>query len=309
METFVAPTTRRRIDVTGDDRVRYLEDVSSQHLEDLPVTHVRSALVLDGKGAPSAMFDVVALGDRLALLVPDEEVASTVTDVLGVRTFLLDARFEARDDVVVAVRGDDAASVISRAGLTVVEGRCRVAGDLLLVSVAGGIDVAGPHGAVGEAVDGLIDAGAQRGTADDLEAWRVMAGVPAWGREVVAPHLPEEMGVLPTHVHLAKGCYPGQEAVARMWMLGQPRRRLAIVRVDGEVVSGWTAGQGRNAYQVTTASPAGDAALAFVPADASPGDSASGDGATVTVSRVVGDDPVPPGHDPSVPRRRDRRSA
>ncbi len=309
MDTIVAPTTRRRIDVTGDDRVRYLEDVSSQHLEDLPVTHVRSALVLDGKGAPSAMFDVVAMGDRLALLVPDDGVATTVTDVLGMRTFLLDARFDVRDDVVVAVRGEDAAGVISRAGLTVVEGRCRVAGDVLLVSVAGGIEIAGPEGAVRDAVAGLVEAGASEGTADDLEAWRVAAGIPAWGREVAAPHLPEEMGVLPTHVHLAKGCYPGQEAVARMWMLGRPRRRLAVVVVDGEVAPGWTTGQGRQIYEVTSTSPAGDVALAFVPADASPGDSAAGDGASVTVSRIVGDDPVPPGHDPSVPRRRDRRSA
>ncbi len=309
MDTFVAPTTRRRIDVTGDDRVRYLEDVSSQHLEDLSVTHVRSALVLDGKGAPSAMFDVVAMGDRLALLVPDDEVAATVTDVLGMRTFLLDARFEARDDVVVAVRGDDAAAVISRAGLTVVDGRCRLAGDLLLVSVGGGIDIAGPEGAVRDAVAGLVEAGAEEGTADDLEAWRISAGIPAWGREVAAPHLPEEMGVLPTHVHLAKGCYPGQEAVARMWMLGQPRRRLAVVSVDGEVAPGWTSGQGRQIYEVTSASPEGDVALAFVPADASPGDSASGEGASVTVRRIVGDDPLPPGHDPAVPRRRDRRSA
>jgi len=309
VDTIVAPTTRRRIDVTGDDRVRYLEDVSSQHLEDLPVTHVRSALVLDGKGAPSAMFDVVAMGDRLALLVPDDGVATTVTDVLGMRTFLLDARFDVRDDVVVAVRGEDAAGVISRAGLTVVEGRCRVAGDVLLVSVAGGIEIAGPEGAVRDAVAGLVEAGASEGTADDLEAWRVAAGIPAWGREVAAPHLPEEMGVLPTHVHLAKGCYPGQEAVARMWMLGRPRRRLAVVVVDGEVAPGWTTGQGRQIYEVTSTSPAGDVALAFVPADASPGDSAAGDGASVTVSRIVGDDPVPPGHDPSVPRRRDRRSA
>jgi hypothetical protein len=64
--------------------------------------------VLDGHGAPTAMFDVVVLGDRLALLVPDASVAATVMDVLAMRTFLLDARFEQREDVVVSVRGDDA---------------------------------------------------------------------------------------------------------------------------------------------------------------------------------------------------------
>jgi tRNA-modifying protein YgfZ len=67
----------------------------------------------------------------------------------------------------------------------------------------------------------LRDAGAV--DADDAQArsWRVATGRPAWGSEVAPPHLPEELGLLPTHVHLAKGCYPGQEAVARMWMLGR----------------------------------------------------------------------------------------
>jgi tRNA-modifying protein YgfZ len=152
VDTFVAPTAMQRIDVTGSDRVRYLEDVTSQHLLDVPVTHVRGALVLDAHGAPNAMFDVVVLGDRLVLLVPDEQVRQTVMDVLAQRTFLLDARFEARGDEVVSVRGAEASEVVGRAGLTAVAGRCRVAGDLLLVSRPGGMDICGPVGAVQEAV-------------------------------------------------------------------------------------------------------------------------------------------------------------
>jgi tRNA-modifying protein YgfZ len=334
VDTFVAPIPTRRIDVTGDDRVRYLEDVTTQHLVDVPVTHVRSALVLDGHGAPTAMFDVVVLGDRLVLLVPDDAVAATVMDVLAMRTFLLDARFEQRDEVVVAVRGDDADATVSVAGLTTVAGRCRQAGDLLLVSQPGGIDVVGPAAAVDDAVTALRAGGAREGAAADLDAWRVAAGVPAWGVEVVAPHLPEEVGLLPTHVHLAKGCYPGQEAVARMWMLGRPRRRLAAVTIAGvgdggadgsregssggpdgdvmddartEVAPGWTAGAGRNAATVTTVDAAAGRALAFVPSAATPGDRFDGDdGNAIVVESLVGDEPSPPGHDPKVTRRRDR---
>ena len=317
METFVARTPILRIDVTGDDRVRYLEDVTTQHLVDVPVTHVRSALVLDGHGAPTAMFDVVVLGDRLALLLPDATVAATVMDVLAMRTFLLDARFEQREDVVVSVRGDDAAEVVSGAGLTTVAGRCRQAGDLLVVSQPGGIDVVGPDRAVEEAVAALRGAGAREGSAADLDAWRVAAGMPAWGVEVTPPHLPEEMGLLPSHVHLAKGCYPGQEAVARMWMLGRPRRRLAVVTIvggdvgggggGGEVAAGWTAGAGRNAATVSTVDAAAAQALAFVPSAATPGDRFDGDdGNAIVVDRLVGDEPNPPGHDPKMTRRRDR---
>ena len=309
MNAVVVPTPARRVDVLGADRVSYLEDVTSQHLADVPVGHVRSALYLDPKGSPLAMFEVAVLGDRLALLNPDEAVATTVIEMLGGRTFLLDARFVPTDDEVVAVRGEDAATVISAAGLTAVPGRCRVAGDLLIISRDGGVDVAGPAVALANARQAMLDAGATEGAAADLDRWRVEHGVPAWGSEVVAPHLPEEAGVLPTHVHLAKGCYPGQEAVARMWMLGRPRRRLAIVTPTGDPLeAGWQAGSGRRAVTVTSVSPEGDRALAYVPGDATPGD-AFGDeaGATgIKVVALVGDDPNPPGHAPGVTRRRDR---
>lgn len=322
MGTVVARTASRRIDVTGDDRVRYLEDVTTQHLVDVPVTHVRGALVLDAHGAPTAMFDVVVLGDRLVLLVPAEDVAATVLDVLATRTFLLDVRFEANDHVVASVRGDDAAEVLSRAGLTVIEGRCRLAGDVLLVSQPGGADVVGAAGAVDDVVAGLVEAGAREGSVEDLDAWRIRAGVPAWGVEVAPPHLPEELGLLPTHVHLAKGCYPGQEAVARMWMLGRPRRRLAVVApVGGGVAAGDELGAGRRSVTVTSVMPDGERALAFVPGDAEVGarypqdvdagaaaEADAGDGRRpgIEVVALVGDDPTPPGHDPAVTRRRDR---
>lgn len=309
MDTFVAPTAMQRVDVTGDDRLRYLEDVTSQHLLDVPVTHVRGALVLDPHGAPSAMFDVVVLGDRLALIAPDEGVLRTIMEVLAQRTFLLDARFEARDGEVVSVRGEQALEVVGRAGLTVVEGRCRVAGDLLLISRPGGVDIAGPSAAVEQAVQALVEAGARRGDREDLEAWRVVQGQPTWGTEVVAPHLPEELGLLATHVHLAKGCYPGQEAVARMWMLGRPRRRLAVVAVEGPVDAGWRTGSGREVVEVTSVAPDGHHALAFVPPSTVTGAEFSSEdgGASLTVLRLVGEDAIPPGHDPSVTRRRDRR--
>jgi tRNA-modifying protein YgfZ len=313
VNAVVVRTSARRVDVTGDDRVRYLEDVTSQHLVDVPVGHVRGTLYLDPHGAPLAMFDVAVLGDRLALLVPDDEVADTLVRVLGGRTFLLDASFEAVDAEVVAIRGEDAATVVSAAGLTAVQGRCRVAGDVLVVSRdQGGVDVAGPPDAIASVIAAALEAGAVEGDEDDLMRWRVAAGVPAWGSEVAPPHLPEELGLLPTHVHLAKGCYPGQEAVARMWMLGRPRRRLAVVTPSGaEVERGWETGSGRHKVTVTTVSPEGDRALAFVPGDAAPGDTFGGDdedgpGGRVEVLAIVGADTSPPGHDPAIVRRRDR---
>ncbi|MFA9444099.1 folate-binding protein YgfZ [Egicoccus sp. AB-alg6-2] len=306
---IVFPLDLRRIEVSGDDRVRYLEDVTSQALASAQPGTVHGALYLDVHGAPLAMFDVAVLPDRLALLVPAAAV-DTVVDQLGGRTFLLDARFVATEDVVVALRDDEDGAVAAAAGLRAREGRCHPGGDVLVIGRADGVDVVGPAGAVDEAVTALVAAGARHGDARDAERWRIGAGQPAWGVEVAAPHLPEELGLLPTHVHLAKGCYPGQEAVARMWMLGRPRRRLARVRVHGAVEPGFEVGEGRRRVQVTSVSPDGDRALAFVPGDAEVGarfpDEVDAPQA-IEVEALVGDTAYPPGADPQVTRRRDRR--
>lgn len=306
---IVFPLDLRRIEVTGDDRVRYLEDVTSQALASAQPGTAHGALYLDVHGAPVAMFDIAVLPDRLGLLVPSD-LEKTVLDHLGGRTFLLDATFAATDHVVVALRDDPDGSVAGAAGLRARPGRCHPGGDVLVVGRDDGVDLVGPAGAVDDAVNALLDAGATRGDAVDAERWRIAAGQPAWGIEVAAPHLPEELGLLPTHVHLAKGCYPGQEAVARMWMLGRPRRRLAKVRVHGDVASGWVTGEGRRRVQVTSVSPDGDLALAFVPGDAEVGarfpDTADATPA-IEIEAVIGDTAYPPGADPNVTRRRDRR--
>ncbi|NDR53267.1 folate-binding protein YgfZ [Actinomyces sp. 565] len=65
------------------------------------------------------------------------------------------------------------------------------------------------------------------------EALRVEAGRPRWGREVDARTIPHELDWLRTAVHLNKGCYPGQETVARTLNLGRPPRRLTILQLDG----------------------------------------------------------------------------
>ena len=310
---FVATTSTRRVEVTGADRLRYLDDVTSQALGELGTGKTAGSLFLDTHGAPQAMFDVAALADRVALLAPDEEVASTLVDVLGQRTFLLDATFTATDDRVLVLRGAGAQAVAEAANLATRPGTVRPAGTELVVLGRddGELDVVGPADAVAAMRQTLIEAGARAGDEADLTAWRVAAGVPAWGREVVAPHLPEEAGLLPTHVHLSKGCYPGQEAIARMWMLGRPRRRLAIVwAVAGRLHDGWGSGDGRKATTVTTAAPDGRLALAYVPSGTALGARVEGeDGVDVEVVALVGDDPAPPGHDPATTRRRDQRPA
>ena len=308
------------IEVTGEDRLTHLDATTTQALKGARPGTATAALVLDANGNPLAMFDVLVLPDRVWLVSPSVDVTSVVMNVIAGRTFLADARFVPLDHTVVrtTMPSDDARRAWS--GMTTVPEpgavRTTPSGDSAIAADTGGtLTLVGPAAEVATLVERLRGAGAVEADDAAADAWHVAAGRPAWGREVAPPHLPEELGLLPTHVHLAKGCYPGQEAVARMWMLGRPRRRLARVRVADiagaqlPVAPGWSTGEGRETVEVTCVADDGTA-LAFVPGAAEPGSTVTTTDAAITVLEVVGDDPVPPGHDPAMKRRRDRdRSA
>ena len=94
-----------------------------------------------------------------------------------------------------------------------------------------------------------LDAGAEpTATADDLERARIEAGVPAWGNEIDESILPAEAGLDRTHISFTKGCYPGQEPVARLHYRGHANRGLRVLRMDAPARRGAPLrGQGRRA--------------------------------------------------------------
>jgi folate-binding protein YgfZ len=79
--------------------------------------------------------------------------------------------------------------------------------------------------------------------ADQHERWRIEQGIPKWGAELDESILPAEAGLTETHVSFTKGCYPGQEPIARQHYRGKVNRRLRVLEVDSaspgdEVVHG-----------------------------------------------------------------------
>jgi tRNA-modifying protein YgfZ len=67
---------------------------------------------------------------------------------------------------------------------------------------------------------------------EDYERWRIEAGIPRWGREIDDRVLPAEAGLTETHVSFTKGCYPGQEPIARQHYRGKVNRSLRVVELD-----------------------------------------------------------------------------
>jgi len=68
--------------------------------------------------------------------------------------------------------------------------------------------------------------------AEALERARIEAGVPAWGKELDESVLPAEAGLDETHISFTKGCYPGQEPIARLHYRGHANRRLRVLDVE-----------------------------------------------------------------------------
>ena len=91
---------------------------------------------------------------------------------------------------------------------------------------------------------------------DELERLRVLAGTPRWGREIDDRILPAEAGLDERAVSFTKGCYPGQEPIARLHYRGQANRGLRILEIDGDKLPAYDAElsfEGKVVGRVTTA--------------------------------------------------------
>jgi folate-binding protein YgfZ len=97
-----------------------------------------------------------------------------------------------------------------------------------------GDDVGIPNEELGEPGSELIDADvAPTLSADEVERIRIESATPAWGKELDDTILPAEAGLDETHVSFTKGCYPGQEPIARLHYRGKVNRALRVLDVEG----------------------------------------------------------------------------
>jgi len=95
----------------------------------------------------------------------------------------------------------------------------------------------------------------------DLEPLRIEAGTPAWGKELDETVLPAEAGLDETHISFTKGCYPGQEPVARLHYRGHPNRQLRVLEMEAQPGDELEY-EGKTVGRVTSAVPG--RALAYV---------------------------------------------
>jgi folate-binding protein YgfZ len=108
--------------------------------------------------------------------------------------------------------------------------------DLLAAGVATpvpGYDLLGPADALSAARDHLARRGAVPVGLQAYETARVAAGIPRFGSDITPENFPAEVGILERAVSFEKGCYPGQETVARMHYRGHPNKTLYRLAIEG----------------------------------------------------------------------------
>lgn len=264
--------SRDVVEVSGADRLSYLTTVSSQVLTDLENDgQSRQVLFLDANGhilyAALAVAGLVPAqaeqadpGEQSVLLLVDAGCGEGLAQLLNSRRFMLRVQAQVRPDLQVAgAIGDGVQKLtgvvenlvttwrdpwpgITPGGSTYFTGTRHPganyrAGGVVVALEAGQTapDQAAASGQ--EPGQALAAAGLTQGLTQvgelAWEALRIEAGLPRWACEVDARAIPNELDWLRTGVHLNKGCYPGQETIARTVNLGRPPRRLVQLQLAG----------------------------------------------------------------------------
>ena len=271
------------IRVTGPDRLSYLHNMLSQSLADAAAGDVADFLHLDPKGVVQALGRAVVHAESV-LLTTTPDAVGDLAGTLDRMRFLTDVAVEdvSADLALASVRGPEVVVPGARSEPMTAAPH----GDGLVIrDRSGGVDLLGTRSWVLDRVEGLDLPEADE---DDWETWRIQRGEPGWRTEVIPGRRPQELGLLPTHVHLRKGCYPGQESIAKTYNLGRPRRALAVIELDGRPEPGAEVRVGDGSGELTSIAPEGEpvAALGLLPVDRDSG-AVLGDG-TLTVGEVTG---------------------
>jgi tRNA-modifying protein YgfZ len=189
---------RDYVAVRGPDAKDFLQRMVSNDVELAPCP----ALLLTPKGRVIAPLVVVRRGDDDYLLLTERGLGEVVGSTL------LRARFAAK----VEIEPEEHTSVL----------------------VFGEVDGI-PNDDYGVPAVEVLDAEHPVEPADEeeLERLRILARRPRWGREIDDRILPAEAGLTGTHVSFTKGCYPGQEPIARLHYRGKAKRELRVLEVEG----------------------------------------------------------------------------
>ncbi len=245
--TAIAPLGERAVlAVPGEDRLTWLNSITSQSLTTLAPGESTELLLLDQQGHIEHAASVIDDGETTWLIT---DAADAPALLLWLRKMRFRLRVDPRDasEEYAVIGGTVAALDAVQAAAPV--GVPLVWRDPWPAVSLGGVGYAAtlPHpGAQRDWAEAIVTRDEENRIADAavagslsiagstaVEALRIAAWRPRWSTEVDERALPHEVDWLRTAVHLEKGCYRGQETVAKVHNLGHPPRRIVALHLDG----------------------------------------------------------------------------
>jgi folate-binding protein YgfZ len=202
---------RAVISISGKDRLTWLHALTTQHLENLAAGDWKDALILDAQGHIVEQLFLVDDGEITWIHTESQRVAPLI-EYLDKMKFMLEVEVKDQSNYYAVLR---AAGVADKIG-----------GPYALV----------PRSELEETKAAFNKSHTQVGIWA-LEALRVAQGRARLLFEVDHKSIPNELGFINNAVHMKKGCYRGQETVAKVFNLGQPPRKLVLLHLDGSMVA------------------------------------------------------------------------
>lgn len=218
------------LDVAGEDRVAFLQGQLTQDVWNLAPGETREAAGLTPKGKLLFVARVIGLPDRIRLLLP-LSLRSTVFEHLRKYAVFTKVAIEDRSDdfLHVGLYGAGGAAWAAPEGVLRLPGRGEFSAEVL-VPVA-----------MRAAVEELLEAAGSQPVGDETaEVLRIEAARPRFGTDMDGTNLPDEVG-LAAAISTTKGCYVGQEVVARLRTYGRVNRRLVRLRFPERPIEPGTA--------------------------------------------------------------------
>jgi folate-binding protein YgfZ len=211
--------------ISGKDRLSWLHSLTTQHLDGLAAGASAQALVLSPTGHIEHHLSLSDDGTSVWVHVEPGTAAPLAAFLESMRFMLrVEVTDLSQDCAVLTVMGPAAGDIA--AGLDGVLARVEP-------GPFGHIDLIVARDQLADAAGELVRRGGVLAGMWAFEALRIAARVPRAGLDTDHRTIPHEVGWIETAVHLNKGCYRGQETVARVHNLGHPPRRLVFLHLDG----------------------------------------------------------------------------
>ena len=218
---LVDRSNREIVRIAGEDRLSWLHSLTTQDLQHLEPGTAAQALVLSPQGHIEHHLTLADDGTAIWAHV-EPGTAGALLAFLNSMRFLLrvDLADVTSDFAVLTLMGPDRPAATPD-------------GAVAAMPDAFAMDVVVPRDRLSQIVAAAEGGGAAVAGLAAYEALRIAAHRPRFGLDTDHRTLPHEVGWIDTAVHLTKGCYRGQETVARVHNLGHPPRRLILLHLDG----------------------------------------------------------------------------